>query len=138
LQPLFASTPPKTWREAILLEDAPVLRARSATPVATPAASSPGKGTPAAGSDDEESDTISPANPPPYNAIRTTRYLYVAYDDGEREVYDLHADPAELTNIARTADPALQAAFADRLEALRICRAGSCRAAEDAPFPGPG
>ena len=25
----------------------------------------------------------SPANPPPYNAIRTERYLYVAYDDGE-------------------------------------------------------
>jgi N-acetylglucosamine-6-sulfatase len=136
LQPLFEATPPRTWRQTVLIEDAPVIRDHPARPAATPADPPAATGTPAAGSDeaDADMDTLSPANPPPYNALRTTRYLAVAYDDGEREVYDLHADPAELTNIADTADPALLAAFADRLEALRTCRAGSCRAAEDEPF----
>jgi N-acetylglucosamine-6-sulfatase len=136
LQPLFEPTPPATWRDAILIEDNPVIRFVRATTRATPAATPEATpaGTPGAADDDEDTSKISPAEPPPYNAIRTTRYLYVAYDDGEREVYDLQADPAELTNIASKAAPALLAAFADRLEALRTCRAGSCRAAEDEPF----
>ncbi|HEU5434438.1 MAG TPA: sulfatase, partial [Thermomicrobiales bacterium] len=139
LLPLFDETPPAGWRDAILIEDEPVIRFQRAapahaTPVATPIATP--IATPGA-ADDEDTSKISPAEPPPYNAIRTTRYLYVAYDDGEREVYDLQTDPAELTNVAATTAPALLAAFADRLEALRTCRAGSCRAAEDAPFPSP-
>jgi N-acetylglucosamine-6-sulfatase len=41
------------------------------------------------------------ANPPPsYCGVRTTRYTYVRYDDGFQEVYDLRADPWELTNVA--------------------------------------
>jgi arylsulfatase A-like enzyme len=38
--------------------------------------------------------------PSPYIAIRTPRYLYVEYRRGWRELYDLHADPAELLNLA--------------------------------------
>ena len=32
-------------------------------------------------------------NPPSYEAIRTPRYLYVEYVDGEHEFHDLRADP---------------------------------------------
>jgi N-acetylglucosamine-6-sulfatase len=35
----------------------------------------------------------------PYIGLRTERYVYVDYGDGERELYDLHADPHQLTNL---------------------------------------
>jgi N-acetylglucosamine-6-sulfatase len=41
------------------------------------------------------------ANPiPTYCAVRTERYLFVSYDTGERELYDLQADPFELQNLS--------------------------------------
>jgi len=43
------------------------------------------------------------ANPiPTYCAVRTERYLFASYDTGERELYDLHADPFELQNLSGT------------------------------------
>jgi arylsulfatase A-like enzyme len=41
------------------------------------------------------------ANPvPTYCAIRTERYLFAAYETGERELYDLSVDGLELRNLA--------------------------------------
>jgi N-acetylglucosamine-6-sulfatase len=41
------------------------------------------------------------ANPiPTYCAVRTERYLFAIYDTGERELYDLEADPFELQNLS--------------------------------------
>ena len=42
--------------------------------------------------------------PPPFQGIRTTRWLYVEYRNGWRELYDLRRDPWELQNVA--SDPA--------------------------------
>jgi arylsulfatase A-like enzyme len=55
---------------------------------------------------------------PTYCAIRTSRYLFVSYDTGERELYDLADDPFELANLAGSA-PQTQA----RLEGVldRFC-----------------
>ena len=40
------------------------------------------------------------SNPvPTYCAVRTDHYLYARYATGERELYDLQADPFELTNV---------------------------------------
>jgi N-acetylglucosamine-6-sulfatase len=36
---------------------------------------------------------------PSYSGIRTHRYLYVEYENGGRELYDLRADPYELRNM---------------------------------------
>jgi arylsulfatase A-like enzyme len=63
-----------------------------------------------------------PDGPPPYSAIRTTRQLYVEYENGWRELYDLDRDPYELTNLADRpgAAPAverLHARLTDLLEA---------------------
>ena len=63
-----------------------------------------------------------------YEAVRTKRYLYVEYLGGERELYDLRADPGELQNRAR--DPAMAAVRADlarRLHRLQSCAGASCR-----------
>ncbi len=65
-------------------------------------------------------------------AVRTPRYTYVEYSDGERELYDLQKDPYELNNLAATADPALLAQFSAWLKALKTCAADACRLAEQA------
>jgi N-acetylglucosamine-6-sulfatase len=69
---------------------------------------------------------------PPYTMVRTEDAKYVEYENGERELYDLSADPHELENLA---DKELSAAetseLESRLEALRECSAESCRKVED-------
>jgi N-acetylglucosamine-6-sulfatase len=41
---------------------------------------------------------------PTYCAVRNEGYVYVGYGTGERELYDLAADPYQLTNVS--SDPA--------------------------------
>ncbi|MCT9933375.1 sulfatase [Planotetraspora sp. A-T 1434] len=74
----------------------------------------------------------SPDCPPTYNALRTDRYSYVEYETGERQLYDLYADPGELRNIAATADPVLVGTLSARLAVLHECSGGSCRIADAA------
>jgi N-acetylglucosamine-6-sulfatase len=68
---------------------------------------------------------------PSYQALRTSKYLYVEYESGERELYNLKEDPYELDNFYDTADAALIAELHARLKALRDCSGESCRAAEN-------
>jgi N-acetylglucosamine-6-sulfatase len=74
---------------------------------------------------------IAPIDSPPYLALRTERYLYVEYANGERELYDLQTDPYQLQNLAASADPALLADLAAQLDHLRVCAGADCRTAED-------
>jgi N-acetylglucosamine-6-sulfatase len=55
---------------------------------------------------------------PTYCAIRTSRYLFASYDTGEGELYDLAADPFELSNLAGSA-PVERARLEGALE--RFC-----------------
>lgn len=70
---------------------------------------------------------------PAYAGLITEDTSYVEYDGGEKELYDLDADPYQLQNVYRDADPALKEELAGRLDALRTCKEESCRTAEDAP-----
>jgi arylsulfatase A-like enzyme len=66
--------------------------------------------------------------PTVFTAIRTSRYLYAEYANGEQELYDLQTDPDELQS--RHADPAYGAIKADlaaRLARLRTCAGVRCR-----------
>jgi N-acetylglucosamine-6-sulfatase len=63
-----------------------------------------------------------------YDAIRTSRYIYVSHATGERELYDLEKDPDELVNqVANPAYDGAEAALSRRLAALRDCSGQSCR-----------
>jgi N-acetylglucosamine-6-sulfatase len=62
-----------------------------------------------------------------FSALRTPRYLYAEYGNGEQELYDLAVDPYELQS--RHADPKyakLRAALSARLDVLRSCRGAVC------------
>jgi arylsulfatase A-like enzyme len=67
---------------------------------------------------------------PQYAGVRSRRYLYVEYATGERELYDVVADPAETENLAGT-KPAAEHVLAADLARLRSCREHDCRAAEE-------
>jgi len=68
---------------------------------------------------------------PHYSALRSKRYLYVEYDTGERELYDVQKDPAELANLYASADPSLIRRLSSWLAQLKSCRGAGCRQAEN-------
>jgi N-acetylglucosamine-6-sulfatase len=72
-------------------------------------------------------------NPNSFNAIRTAKYTYVEYGNGDTELYDLAADPDELVNIAKRIDPDVVRRLSARLGKLAKCAASTCRIAEDTP-----
>jgi len=107
LAPLLASSPPAMWRTAFLGE-------HRRTP--------------------EEFAYVRAI--PNYSAVRTAQYNYVEYGTGEKELYDLNADPTELTNIYNSASPMLRSELKARLDALKTCSradtsATSCKIAEN-------
>ena len=67
-------------------------------------------------------------------AIRTGRHTFVAYNDGEHELYDLAKDPFQLENIEPAADPVLTDALATRLTELSACSGQECRDLEELPL----
>jgi N-acetylglucosamine-6-sulfatase len=107
LAPLLSANPPASWRTAFLVE-----HRRSA----------------------EEYDYV--RRIPNYDAVRTSQYHYVEYETGEKELYDLTADPTELTSLhASASHQALISDLKARLDALKKCTGTgpappSCKAAE--------
>ena len=62
-----------------------------------------------------------------FSGVRTSEYVYLEYSDGQRELYDLVADPYELHN--RDLDPryaGVEADLARRLTSLRNCSGAAC------------
>jgi N-acetylglucosamine-6-sulfatase len=72
-----------------------------------------------------------------YRAVRNSRWLYVVYGSGERELYDLLFDPAQLRS--RHADPryaATRRVLREELRRLSTCRGAACSAPGE-PVPDP-
>jgi arylsulfatase A-like enzyme len=67
-----------------------------------------------------------------YKAVRSNQYLYVEYQSGERELYDLRKDPDELHNIVKEAAPDLVKGLSSWIYDAARCSGAGCRAAEDA------
>ncbi len=73
-----------------------------------------------------------------FKAVRTGRYLYVEWRNGERELYDLAKDPAQLHS--RHADPRyarVRAALARVLHRLLRCKGAECRKPPSRRIPTP-
>jgi arylsulfatase A-like enzyme len=68
---------------------------------------------------------------PAYEGIRTNTYKYVEYHSGDRELFDLKADPYEVNNVYESADPSLLEDLKTKLAALRSCAGEGCKEAED-------
>ena len=63
----------------------------------------------------------------PYAAVRSGHFLYVEYETGDEELYNLVKDPDQLESVA--GDPEFadkQRALADALKRLRDCRGEGC------------
>jgi N-acetylglucosamine-6-sulfatase len=108
LRPVLAASPPTSWRTAFLVE-----HRRSP----------------------EEYAYVKAI--PEYYAVRTDRYSYVEYPTtGEKELYDLNADPTELTSLhASASHQAVISELKARMAQLKQCKGTgatqpSCEAAE--------
>jgi N-acetylglucosamine-6-sulfatase len=74
-------------------------------------------------------------NWPGWRGVRTRRHAYVEYDNGETELYDMAADPYQLTSLHMTAPAKLRASLAELTAKLAACAGDSCRTVEDAAIP---
>jgi hypothetical protein len=65
--------------------------------------------------------------------LRTPRWAYVEWDDGEKELYDMYSDRYQLKSLHAEADKAdLIARLSTRLDTLKGCSGDSCRTADTA------
>ncbi|HLM50119.1 MAG TPA: sulfatase [Solirubrobacteraceae bacterium] len=75
-------------------------------------------------------------NLPYYQQIHTQRWVLEEVTTGERELYDLRTDPAQLSSVAgQPAYARVEAALHARLERLRTCAGSRCHRAATSPEP---
>jgi N-acetylglucosamine-6-sulfatase len=69
---------------------------------------------------------------PTYLGVRTLRHSYVEYESGEKELYDIQADPYQLNNVPDIGRKKLYHYYiVKQLASLRECGGDRCRAAEE-------
>src|SRR3546814_13975234 len=78
-------------------------------------------------------ETMEIVGPASFNALCTADWTYVEYFNGERELYDLQADPQQLQNVVTAAEPLLHDQPSRSLAALANCAAATCRQTEALP-----
>jgi arylsulfatase A-like enzyme len=72
---------------------------------------------------------------PPFGAVRSERFKWIEYENGQNALYDLENDPYEMKNVAD--GPPYQAVAEElsrRLGDLLGCSGSTCRGVEDAPL----
>jgi N-acetylglucosamine-6-sulfatase len=79
-----------------------------------------------------EGGTTVPA--PTHKGVHTQEHMFIEYDTGEHELYDLSTDPYQLQSKPQAGNEQLYSELQTRLNALRACSGTGCRAAEG--FPG--
>ena len=116
LLPLLAH-PTTQWGRDLLIERGPAGAKLAGTAV----------GEIGNGDDGNQGKTAAPGDER-FVALRTPKFLYAEYANGEKELYDLVKDPDELTNVAgQRSYSALQGQLAARLAKLKTCAGARCR-----------
>ncbi len=138
LVPLMGANPPalSQWRQVIGIENAEDQR------LDTVVADSPETVTELKEPPDQDevekaalpSDKKKALGIPPLRGVRLQNMSYVEYDTGEKELYDIQADPYQLNNLVSKANPQLLQILAQRVKDLSTCKGATCRAVEDAPL----
>jgi N-acetylglucosamine-6-sulfatase len=126
LLPLLRGEEDSSWRSSVLLEKLP--QEDSSEEQKAKKGKGKGKAKEAKGK-----NKGGPSGSPAFEAVRTETHKYVEYENGERELYKLDADPYELENIYETADPSLLEDLEARLNVLKSCSEEACRKVEDTP-----
>jgi N-acetylglucosamine-6-sulfatase len=67
---------------------------------------------------------------PTHKAVHTQGRMFVEYDTGEHELYDLGADPFQLRSKPRAGNEQAYTHLGNRLAKLRTCARDACRIAE--------
>jgi hypothetical protein len=70
---------------------------------------------------------------PTHKGVHTQDHMFVEYDTGEHELYDLWLDPYQLQSKPRVGNESLYSELQTRLDSLRACSGIDCRAAEGFP-----
>ena len=70
---------------------------------------------------DRESQVIA------YRGVRTEKFIYLEYESGELEFYDLIADPYEMDNLVANLDMETLSTLHTWLEQLKACKKDECR-----------
>lgn len=71
-----------------------------------------------------------------FRGIRTETFIFIKYENGELEYYDMLNDPYQLENTAHELDQQTIAALLNWLDQLNSCEAKSCRQVEETPPAG--
>lgn len=159
LLPLLQGTPPTMWRQVFLIDTWRLIKMAPLPPSTDEAPSSTGEpldsGTGVTLNEVAQSATLgddeaailaasqsASAVPmpkvigdiPEYHGIRGRGFVYIEYEDGFKEFYDLLADPYELDNLAGQLDAASQQALSERVSRLTTCQGAACVGLEDLPL----
>jgi hypothetical protein len=71
------------------------------------------------------------AGVPEYHGVRSPTELYVEYATGDRELYDLVADPDQLANRHAAASASARCSLIAQVAGLKQCAEAQCRALEE-------
>jgi arylsulfatase A-like enzyme len=123
---LLSGNAPATWRKAVLLEHA------AAVPYAQPSARQSVLSTLEPPDTIEEAAGAGPMySPPPFEGVRTTKYTYIEYKNGDHTLFDHDADPAQVHNVYGSASAATLAPLQATIHAMHGCTGAQCRTAEE-------
>lgn len=121
LAPLLQGSTPEGWRRMVLLE-------QFAFPPAPPRVSE-------ALEPADPQDEKAASNYPAHVGLRTADFKVVAYETGEREVYDLKEDPDETVNLRDKVGRAWLTRLSQMAKTLGKCAGATCRELEARPVP---
>jgi arylsulfatase A-like enzyme len=126
------TAPAAGWRRAFLIQYGPARQPPGEEPSALETPGSPDE--PGILEPPDTLDWVDPEagnGTPLYRALRLAGgAIYIEYETGEKEFYNLIEDPYQLENQAGLLDPARQARLSAWLEALSRCAGETCREIE--------